>query len=121
MVKIKDVRAFRIKSEMTGALYRDGVEQTGTKPRRSPWTKDAEVAGPMSGYDRFKRLRSTWRFDGAIGCLVTADDGSTGFGISRYGQPVIGLINDHFAPLLAGENALATDRLWDMMMRMASP
>jgi len=31
------------------------------------------------------------------------------------------LINEHYAPLLAGENALATDRLWDMMMRMASP
>jgi L-rhamnonate dehydratase len=121
MPKIREIRAFRIKSEMTGALYRDGVEQTGTKPRRSPWTKDAEVAGPMSGYDRFKRLRSSWRFDGAVGCLVTADDGTTGFGISRYGQPVISLINDHFGPLLVGENAMATDRLWDMMMRMSMP
>ena len=121
MPKIKEIRAFRIKSEMTGALYRDGVEQTGTPPRRSPWTKDAEVAGSMSNYARFKTLRSTWRFDGAVGCLVTADDGTTGFGISRYGQPVISLINEHFGPLLIGENALATDRLWDMMMRMSMP
>ncbi|MGV3649878.1 MAG: enolase C-terminal domain-like protein [Devosia sp.] len=121
MPKIKEIRAFRIKSEMTGALYRDGVEQTGTPPRRSPWTKDAEVAGSMSNYARFKKLRSTWRFDGAVGCLVTADDGTTGFGISRYGQPVISLINEHFGPLLIGENALATDRLWDMMMRMSMP
>jgi L-rhamnonate dehydratase len=120
MVKIREVRAFAIASDMVGALYKEG-DGAATPPRREPWTKTAEVAGPMSGYERFKRLRATWRFDGAVGCLVTADDGTTGFGVSRYGQPVIGLINDHFAPLLAGENAMATDRLWDMMMRMASP
>ncbi len=121
MVKIREVRAFPIKNEMVGALYREGAHTTPTTPRRPPWTKDAEVAGPMSGYSRFKKLRSTWRFDGAVGCIVTADDGTTGFGATRYGQPVIHLINDHFAPLLAGENAMATDRVWDMMMRMSSP
>lgn len=121
MVKIRDIRAFPIKSEMVGALYKEGADTAPAEPRRSPWTRDAEVAGPMSGYSRFKRLRSTWRFDGAVGCLVTADDGTTGFGATRYGNPVISLINDHFAPLLIGENATATDRLWDMMMRMAAP
>jgi L-rhamnonate dehydratase len=121
MVKIKEIRAFAIKNEMVGALYKEGQQSRATRPRRPPWTKDAEVANPMSGYDRFKRLRASWRFDGGVGCLVTADDGSTGFGVSRYGDPVIGLINGHFGPLLAGENALATDRLWDMMMRMVSP
>ena len=121
MVKIKEIRAFRIKSDMVGALYKEGFDNGATKPRRDPWTKNAEVAGPMSGYPRFKRLRSSWRFDGGVGCLVTADDGTTGFGATRYGMPVISLVNDHFAPLLIGENALATERLWDMMMRMASP
>jgi len=121
MDKIKEVRAFRIKSEMVGALYTEGVENGATKPRRPAWTRDAEVAGPMSGYPRFKKLRSTWRFDGGVGVLVTADDGTTGFGATRYGQPVVSLVNDHFAPLLVGENALATEKLWDMMMRMASP
>lgn len=121
MVKIKEIRAFAIHSEMVGALYKDLDGAGKTEPRRAPWTKTAEVAGPMSGYSRFKKLRSSWRFDGAVGCLVTADDGSTGFGVTRHGQPVISLINDHFASLLAGENALATDRLWDMMMRMSSP
>jgi len=75
----------------------------------------------MSGYQRFKRHRSSWRFDGAVGVLVTADDGTTGFGVTRNGQPVISLINDHFAPLLVGENAMATDRVWDLMMRMSMP
>lgn len=120
MVKIKEIRAFAIRNEMVGALYKEAEGQR-TPARRAPWTKDAEVAGPMSGYESFRRHRSSWRFDGAVGCLVTADDGSTGFGASRNGQPVISLINDHFAPLLAGENALATDRVWDMMMRMSAP
>src|SRR5690349_12199487 len=103
MVKLKEIRAFPIKDEMPGASYKEGEQRRGTTPRRAPWTRDAEVANPMSGYARFKRLRASWRFDGGVGCLVTADDGTTGFGISRYGGPVIGLINGHFAPLLAGE------------------
>ena len=120
MVKIKEIRAFAIRNEIVGALYNE-ANQPKTEPRRAPWTKDAEVAGPMSGYARFKRLRSSWRFDGPVGVLVTADDGTTGFGTTRYGDPVISLINDHFAPLLEGENAMATERVWDMMMRMSMP
>jgi len=121
MVKIKEIRAFAIRSEMVGALYKEGEHSAKTAPRRDPWNKTAEVAGSMSGYERFKRLRSSWRFDGAVGCLVTADDGTTGFGVTRNGTPVISLINEHFAPLLLGENAMATDRVWDMMMRMSMP
>ena len=120
MVKIKEIRAFAIHNEMVGALYQE-PDDASRIPTRAPWTKDAEVAGPMSGYERFRRHRSSWRFGGGVGCLVTADDGSTGFGVSRYGTPVISLINDHFAPLLEGENPLSTDRLWDMMMRMSAP
>lgn len=121
MVKIREIRAFAIRNDMVGALYKDGQKPGRTEPRRPPWTKDAEVAGPMSGYARFKRLRASWRLDGSVGCLVTADDGTTGFGVSRHGNAVISLINDHFAPLLVGEDALATERLWDMMMRMSMP
>ncbi|MSU90853.1 L-rhamnonate dehydratase [Rhodobacteraceae bacterium 2CG4] len=116
-MKIVSIEAFPIKSEMVGALYKGA----GTEGRRPPWTKDAEVAGPMSGYERFKKLRSTWRYDGAVGCLITAEDGTTGFGTTRYDQPVIHLINDHLAPLLVGEDCMAIERLWDMMMRMTTP
>jgi L-rhamnonate dehydratase len=56
-----------------------------------------------------------------VGCIARAEDGSWGFGVSRYGAPVIELINGHLAPLLLGEPAFAIDRLWDMMMRAASP
>ena len=36
-------------------------------------------------------------------------------------DPVIATINTHLGPLLVGEPALATERCWDMMTRMASP
>ena len=35
--------------------------------------------------------------------------------------PIVALINDHLGPLLAGESALATEKLYDMMLRLASP
>lgn len=119
-MKIKSVRAFAIKSEMVGAAYKDGQVAT-TKARRDPWTKSGSVASPMDGYERFRGLRTTWRPAGpSVGCLVTTDDGTTGFGVSRFGNPVISLINDHLAHLLVGENAVATDRIWDLMNRVTS-
>lgn len=102
---------------MVGALYREGPDVG----RRPPWTKTHEVAGPLSGYSRFKPSRASWRFDGAVGCLVTSENGAFGFGVTRYDLPVIHLINDHLGRLIEGEDFLATERLWDIMVRAASP
>lgn len=114
-MKIKKIQAFAIRSDMAGGKIM-------TAPRRASWLESAEVAGPMSRFARFKKLRSTWRPNlPAVGCLVTAEDGSFGFGISRYGNPVIALINEHIGPLLVGESCTATERLWDMMVRIVSP
>lgn len=113
--RIAKVRAFAIRSDLVGG-------RPVTPARRPAWTADAEVAGPMSRHPRYKKLRAAWRSTWpAVGCLVTASDGSWGFGISRYGAPVIEVINGHLGPLLEEEPALATEKLWDMMARMASP
>jgi len=121
-MKITGITAFPIDLERAGATYVERADLGRTAPRRPPWTKDAEVAGPMSRYPRYKASRATWRPSWpSVGCIVRADDGSSGFGIARYGAPVIAVINDHLGPRLMGESALATDRLWDMMMRLASP
>lgn len=115
MVKISKVKAFLIASDLTGG-------KIVTPPRRPAWTATAEVAGPMSRFARFKKQRALWRpAMPSVGCLVTAEDGSWGFGATRYGNPVAGLINEHIGPLLVGENAMATEQLWDMMQRLASP
>ena len=114
-MKIASIKAFAIKSDLVGSA-------ATTPARRPAWSADAEVAGPMSRYPRYKKLRAVWRAKWpSVGCIVTADDGSWGFGISRYGAPVISIINDHLAPLLIDEPCMATERLWDMMMRMTSP
>ncbi len=118
-MKIKSIRAFRIPNLTVKSGW--SAEGDNGAARRAPWQVNAEVANPMSGYARY-RLRDTWRakFD-AVGVLVTADDGSWGFGTTAFGEPTISLINDHLGPLLWDENPMATDRLWDMMMRIASP
>src|SRR5215213_4103629 len=112
-MKIKEIRAFSMKP------LRRPAPAGGGRPY---WGTDTEVAGPMSRYPRFKRHRALWRPTWPdIGCLVFAEDGQWGFGTGRYGAPVTAVINDHFAPLLLGESCLATEKLWDMMARVASP
>ncbi len=114
MPAIAAIRAFPIRSDLTGGPPR-------TPPRRPSWNGRTEVAGPMARHARFKVDRTKWRptWPG-VGCLVTADDGSWGFGITRFAGPVIPTIESHLAPLLLGEDAFATEKLWDMMARAAS-
>jgi L-rhamnonate dehydratase len=120
-MKIKSIKAFAITNPTMGGAYSVRKENEGLL-RRPPWTKDAEVANPMSRYPRYKALRSSWLGNmPAVGCLVTADDESWGFGTTGYGNPVISLINDHLGPLLVDEPAFATEKLFDMMTRIASP
>ena len=114
-MKIKSIKAFLIANDLTGG-------QIITAPRRPDWTDNPEVAGPMSRFPRFKKLRSSWLPNlRSVGVIVTAADGSWGFGASRYGNPVASLINEHLGPLLVGENSMAIELLWDMMWRAASP
>ncbi|MCB2030508.1 MAG: hypothetical protein KDH18_18585, partial [Rhodoferax sp.] len=81
-MKIRSIHAFPIASDLLGG-------PPTTAERRPAWTADAEVASPMSHFPRFKRLRSSWRPRWpSVACLVTADDGSWGLGMTRYGTPV---------------------------------
>ena len=93
-----------------------------TPARRTGWAREAEVANPMSKYPHVKRHRSLWmpRW-GQLACKVTAEDGTWGLGMTAFARPVAALIADHFAPQLVGQPCLATERLWDMMVRMARP
>lgn len=91
-------------------------------PRRPSWAEGAEVANPMSRYPRYKPLRTLWRPPwGQVACVVTAEDGTWGVGMTTHSTPVAAIINEHFAPLLVGEDCAAVEKLWDMMYRLASP
>jgi L-rhamnonate dehydratase len=114
-VRIRSIHAFAIRSDLTGG-------PPVTPAARPAWLDDAQVANPMSGYARFKRLRSSWRPRWpSVACVVTAEDGSFGVGMTRYGSPVIAIINEHLAPLLVGEDCLEVEALWAMMQRLTSP
>jgi len=90
--------------------------------RRRAWSADAEVANPMSRFPEYKRHRSLWqpRWPG-VWVRITADDGTFGLGACSFGRPVAAIIEDHLGPHLVGKDALATERLWDMMFRMTKP
>jgi L-rhamnonate dehydratase len=93
-----------------------------TSPRRAAWSKEAEVANPMSRYPKVKRHRDLWTPTWEdVWCKVTAEDGTWGIGAGAHGRPVAAVIDDHLAPQLVGEDCLATERLADMMFRLTKP
>ena len=105
-MKIKEIKA---------AIVKFPERPTTTKPRRPAWVEGAEVANPMSRYPKFKALRGSWRPPWEqVACIVTAEDGTWGLGLTTHGGPVASIINDHFAPLLEGEDCLATEKPWDI-------
>ena len=95
-----------------------------TEPRASRLTGDTGFISPMARYPEFIGRRALWspstRWKRAA-CVVTADDGTWGLGITPQGAPVKTIINEHLGPGLVGQNCMATEKLWDLMNRMASP
>ena len=111
-MKIKEIRAFEIRTE----------PQPKTKPRTPSRAQTIHMHRPMARYDRFPDgeghvSMAPWKRPAV---LVTAEDGTQGFGMSLYGPVVTRIINEHLGPNLIGENAMATEKLWDMMVRLCS-
>ena len=83
--------------------------------------KGLEPAGPMERYPGYKGHRSrvgpTWKH---AACVVEADDGTFGLGLTNNAGPVISIINDHYRTQLAGEPVMATEKCFDMMVRMSA-
>ena len=76
----------------------------------------------MARYPAYRTRRASsgasWN---RVGCVITAEDGTFGVGVTINGGPVVKVINDHFARHLVGENCMATEKVFDMMFRMATP
>jgi L-rhamnonate dehydratase len=90
-----------------------------TKPRVPKQPTDGFIS-PMERYPEFKK--SDWGNPWTrVACVVTADDGTWGLGTTINSGPVANIINTHFAPLLTGQNCMATEKLWDTMRRASSP
>ncbi len=96
-------------------------QEPPTSPRRPSWAVGAEVANPMSKFPEFKRHRDLWmpRWE-SLWVRVTAEDGTCGLSPCSYG-PAVAPIIGHFATHLVGQDALATERCWDLMFRLSKP
>ena len=119
-MKITEVKAFEIDLDALKPKRKHGEE--GSSPRPSYQWDGLEPASPMARYPAYKARRSTWsaKWKSTV-CIVTAADGTFGLGVSSFAGPVSRIINDHFSPHIVGENCMATEKLFDMMSRLATP
>ena len=111
-MKIKEIRAVPI----------DLVPKPTTEPRVPRQPDAPDWVSPMVRYPEYPRSGwgpgESWR---RTACVVTAEDGTWGLGLTLHSGPVTRLINDHFAPVLTGQSCMATEKLWDIMQRITSP
>ena len=91
------------------------------RPRASqaswdPWGLMHPLSNDRAFAGQAKRFAPPW---GDVVCVATASDGTFGVGMTSQAEAVVPIIKDFFAPMLVGEPALATEKLWNMMMRSA--
>ena len=108
-MKIKEIRAAAI----------DVAPCPTTKPR-VPSQPNEGFGAIMSRYPDIKR--ADWSHPwGRTACVVTAEDGTFGLGVTVHGGPVEQIINGHFAQVLVGQDCMATEKAWDVMRRVSAP
>ena len=110
-MKIKAIRAFEVELN----------PPQKTKPRHPGEPHSTSLHRPLDRYPQFRENRTGGADWKRIACLVTAEDGTWGLGLTIHSAPVLPIINDQFAPLLSGENCMATEKLWDVMVRSTAP
>jgi L-rhamnonate dehydratase len=88
-------------------------------PPRVPRRPTAGIGAVMARYPEMKRAdwSNPWR---RIACVVTSGD-AFGVGITGHSGPVEQIINGHFGPALRGQDAMATEKAWDVMRRISAP
>ncbi|MCY4607720.1 MAG: mandelate racemase/muconate lactonizing enzyme family protein [bacterium] len=119
---LPEIRVYGMKIERIIArpLKRGSPLDRGTSPRASI-PPGGDGGNTLSRYREFSgRARDPGGSGPPALCLAIAGDGTWGMGITDFSGAVVPLINEYFAPMIEGGNALATERLWDLMFRHAS-
>lgn len=117
-MKIRSIRAV----EVRGLHRLRDLADTGAGAVRPSWMRTGPVAGPLTRYPRFAANRRSWTPDWPpVGCLVEAEDGSWGVALADHGPPVAAVIDDYLGPRLRGEEVLATEKVYDLAVRMCAP
>ena len=110
-MKIKEIRAAAV-------TLRPPMK---TEPRVPAIPGAGHFTSPMARYDADFPGRQWSENWSRVACVVTAEDGAWGVGVTTLSGPVVSIINDHFAPLLEGQDAMAIEKHWDLMRRASSP
>ena len=93
IVKIKELRAVAV----------DIAPQPRTKPSAPRRLDTPDWVSPMMRYPEI--TKSDWSATSEwtrTACVVTAEDGTWGLGLTLFSGPVTRLINDHLASLVEG-------------------
>src|SRR5437588_11304534 len=108
-MKIKEIRAATV-----------DVTPRPKTPPRVPRQPTNGFVSPMARYPDVQRSdwSTPWR---QTACVVTAEDGTWGLGQTNHSGPVGEIINGHFAGLLAGQDCMVTEKLWDLMCPGSAP
>lgn len=99
------------------AVEIDVTPQPKTTPRQPSRADTIKMTRPVSRYPG-KIGHPDWK---RAAVVITGEDGTWGFGLTVHGGPVTRIINDQLGPALVGENCMATEKLWDLMVRMTAP
>ena len=119
-MKIKSIRSVDVKFPATAP--KKTTKATYKTARRPSWAESGPVANPMTRYPRYAEFRPSWMPSWRnFGCVVEAEDGTWGFASACHGRPVAAIIDDHLGPRLEGESCLATEKCYDMMVRLGAP
>ena len=110
-MNIRDVRAVKISLK----------PQPKTPPRQSSRRAEFRMNRPTDRYARGGEYPLGDPGFERAACVVTAQDGTWGLGLTQHGAPAVSVINDHLGPALAGEDCMATEKLWDLMLRLTAP
>ena len=127
-MKIKSIRAVSAdflrpltNTYSYSSLDKSKSEKEPLLKTRTSWN-ESPVANPMTRYPRYAKSRPSWMTNWEnFGCLVEAEDGTWGFAVGNYGKPVATIIDEYLGPRLVGENCMAIEKIYDMMVRMGSP
>ena len=104
-MEIVEVRAFPI----------NAAAKQKTKSRVPQIKNASPMVSPMRRYPEFlPNWQGNWK---DVACVVTAKDGTWGFGLGCFSPPVVSIIEDHLGPLITGQNCMATEKLYDVMQR----
>jgi L-alanine-DL-glutamate epimerase-like enolase superfamily enzyme len=108
---IQHVRTYLIRGVGSGGDYHN-VEG-------GHWLIDSKIATPMSGYEQYRRSRTSWGINvlGSFCVELEASNGTKGFATGFGGPPACWLVAEHFERFLIGADPRDTNHLFEQMYR----